>query len=216
MSYQYWSYLYYRDIHLHIHICCYCSLTYDYIVIFITFYFKLSGTMIFSQILNLFICGIFEPTLLLQQCYFYYIWFLIINNQATTERRRTIRCQLIFVREILTQTWTAWFQVIFENILLYPVSVSYWVGPDCGIFCILIVDIILRSSLLDFSLLRAINYHCNKGPICYVLPLYIQFCYGELSIFFLVLLSQDTPAYTYLMILFIDLQIYCYFDHILL
>ena len=42
---------------------------------------------------------------------------------------------------------------------------SDWPGPECGVFCLLIVDIIPRSVLVLFSLLRAINYHCNKGPV---------------------------------------------------
>ena len=51
------------------------------------------------------------------------------------------------------------------NTLLYPVSVVNFPGPERGVFCILIVNLISRSAPLVFSLLRAINYHYNKGPV---------------------------------------------------
>ena len=54
--------------------------------------------------------------------------------------------------------------------------------PKRGVFCISIVDIILRSSLVVFILLDKSNYHHNKGPFWYVLPLYSHYCYSELSI----------------------------------
>ena len=48
---------------------------------------------------------------------------------------------------------------------MYPISVSGCPGPECGIFCILIVDLIFRSALVLFSLLLARNYHYNKGTL---------------------------------------------------
>ena len=69
------------------------------------------------------------------------------------------------VKEILTQTLSAWIQLIFGNTLLHPVSVRDLPVPERGVFYILIVDIILRITLVVFSMLRAINYHDNKGPV---------------------------------------------------
>ena len=37
--------------------------------------------------------------------------------------------------------------------------------PERGVFFIYTVDIIPRSALVVFSLLRAINYHYNKRPV---------------------------------------------------
>ena len=50
---------------------------------------------------------------------------------------------------------------------MYPVSVLNYPGPERNIFCISIVDLILRSALVLFSLLREINYHYNKVPIIF-------------------------------------------------
>ena len=86
-------------------------------------------------------------------------------NQATTERWSTIEGHLKVTRKIFNQTKIAWIQVIFGNTLLYPVSLSNCPGPERGVLCISIVDIISRSTLVVFSLLRAINYHYNKGPL---------------------------------------------------
>ena len=38
-------------------------------------------------------------------------------------------------------------------------------GPERGILCILIIDIISKSALVLFSLLRASNYYYNKGAL---------------------------------------------------
>ena len=46
-----------------------------------------------------------------------------------------------------------------------PVSVSYWHGHECGLFCSLIVDIILKSAQVLFSLLLARNSQYNKEPV---------------------------------------------------
>ena len=86
-------------------------------------------------------------------------------NQMTTQRRITIGDKQIMFRYILTQTLIDWLQVIIGNTLLYPVSVNDCPGPEHGIFCILIVDPIFRSSLVLFSMLRVIYYHFNKGPL---------------------------------------------------
>ena len=71
---------------------------------------------------------------------------------------------MIVVRYILNQAQITWLQVIFVNTLLYPISMSNCLGPECGVFCISIVNLILRSVLVVFSLVSAINYHYNKGP----------------------------------------------------
>ena len=67
-------------------------------------------------------------------------------------------------------------------------------GPEHGVFSIYIFDLISRSDLVVFSLIRARNYHYNKGHVCYVFPFYIQYRYGNLSILFLILLLG---RYTY-------------------
>ena len=71
--------------------------------------------------------------------------------------------------------------MIFANTLLHPASVRNCPGSELGIFCISIVDIILRSVLVVFGLLRASNYHYNSGPICYVLPFYSTVSYQYCS-----------------------------------
>ena len=48
---------------------------------------------------------------------------------------------------------------------MYPVSFSDLPIPVHGVLFILIVDIISKSALLLFSLLCAIKYHYNKGPV---------------------------------------------------
>ena len=48
---------------------------------------------------------------------------------------------------------------------MYPVSVSYFPVPERGVFCILIVDIILRIALIVFSVLRERSYHYKKEPV---------------------------------------------------
>ena len=48
---------------------------------------------------------------------------------------------------------------------MYLVSGRNFPEPECCVFCILIVDLILEISLVFFSLLRAGNYHYNKGPL---------------------------------------------------
>ena len=45
-----------------------------------------------------------------------------------------------------------------------------------------------------FSLLRASDYFDRKWQVCYVLYLYNQYIYGELSISVLFVLLQDTSA----------------------
>ena len=55
--------------------------------------------------------------------------------------------------------------LISGNTLLYPVSLGYCPGHEDGFLCILIVDIIMRSSLIFLCLLRASNHHYNKGTL---------------------------------------------------
>ena len=88
----------------------------------------------------------------------------------------------------------AWLQVIFGNALLSPVSFSNFTGPERGIFCVSIFDIISRSVPVVFSMLRPSNYYYNKGPVCYVFSFYSHYCYSELSIFFLFILLWDTSS----------------------
>ena len=105
------------------------------------------------------------------------------------------------VREISTQIKTTWIQLIFGNALLQPTSVRKCPGPEYVVFCIEIVDITFIRSLAGFSLLRSMDYYYRKGPVCYILMFYSQYSYCELSILFLFILSQDTPAYVHLLLL---------------
>ena len=99
---------------------------------------------------------------------------------------------------------------------MYPVSVRDCPGPEHGVFCILIVNLISRRVLVLFSLLHAINYYYSKGPVYYVLTFNSNYGYSELSILFVFILFQDTPAWVHFLLLFIDLQRFCYFHHVLL
>ena len=40
-----------------------------------------------------------------------------------------------------------------------------FLGPERGVFCILIIDIILKSALVGFSLLRASDYYYKKWKV---------------------------------------------------
>ena len=200
-SYQYCSYLYYQEKHLRKYICFYCRLTYDDYVILNVFYFEMHISFHFSQItvqLWYFWTQAFnsrqrnpQPSMFDHQkqvqkpssCY---------PNQETSERLRTIIGWLIVMREILNQTYITWLQVKFGNIM-HPVSVSDWPGLERTIFFILIVYQIIRSALLLVILLCASNCHYNKGPVCYVFPFCIQYCYVELSKLLLFIWSQDKP-----------------------
>ena len=42
---------------------------------------------------------------------------------------------------------------------------SNFPGPECGVFCISIIDTIFRSALVLLSLLRASKYHYYNGPL---------------------------------------------------
>ena len=79
---QYCSYLYYRKIHLRRYIHCYYQPMYNNSVIFIMFYLNCHRTFILSQILNLFICGIFKHNLFAADKSIHYLRFLIINNKC--------------------------------------------------------------------------------------------------------------------------------------
>ena len=52
---------------------------------------------------------------------------------------------------------------------MYPVTARDCPGPERGVLCILIIDLILGSALVGFSLLHASNYYYKKGPVCYIL-----------------------------------------------
>ena len=94
----------------------------------------------------------------------------------------------------MTQIYITWLQLIFGNTLLYPISVRDFPGPEHSVFFIFIVDIISRSALVGFSRLHASGYYYRKGPVCFVLKFCSQYLYSELSILFLFILLQETPA----------------------
>ena len=115
VSYQYFSYLYYYDMHQCRYICCYFTLTYDDSVIYIMFHLKLSQSLCFSHKYRICSFVLFSKTIILQQTkkfiifHFWssetsaYIKFLL-SHKATTERKSTFGGWMIFGREILIQT----------------------------------------------------------------------------------------------------------------
>ena len=130
------------------------------------------GTFLLSKILNLFICGSFNYKFLQQ------------SKKSTTldfwSRKTSAETKFLFPKPI-NHLNTEYCQgsadhgeedfhldinfLVSGNTLLYPVSVSYCPGSEQDVFCISIIGIILRSALVLFSLLRASNYHNNKGTL---------------------------------------------------
>ena len=85
VSYQYCSYLYYHEIHLRRYIILYCPLTYDNFVIWLCFILSCHGNLLFSQRMNLCICGIFERNLFAANKEIHNLRFLIINNKCRNQ-----------------------------------------------------------------------------------------------------------------------------------
>ena len=81
MSYQYCSYLYYREIHLRRYICWYCTLIYKKFVILSCFILNCHRTFLFTQISNLLICGIFKHKNFTSDKAIHNLLCLIINNK---------------------------------------------------------------------------------------------------------------------------------------
>ena len=61
-------------------------------------------------------------------------------------------------------------------------------------------------ALVGFSLLCVIYYYNRKVLVCYVYSFYNPCSYGELSLYVFFMLSLDTPAEVYKLILYFDLQ----------
>ena len=78
-------------------------------------------------------------------------------HTENTEIQSTVGGRLIVVREIVTQIYISWLQLIFGNKLLHPISARNLSVLERGVFCIAIVDIILIRALL--------------GLVCYVLAI---------------------------------------------
>ena len=57
----------------------------------------------------------------------------------------------------------------------------------------MIFEIVSWSALVGFSLLYASDYYIRRVQVCYALTLNIQYIYGDLSILFSFILTQDTP-----------------------
>ena len=70
----------------------------------------------------------------------------------------------------------------------------------------MIVDLILRNALVQFSLLRVSYYYNLTEQVCYVYSVYELKSYSDLSIYVYFMLSQYTPAEVNFMILYFDLQ----------
>ena len=67
--------------HLHRYICCYCPLTDNEYVTLLGFILNSQGKVHLSQILDLFICAIFEHNLFAEDKEIYYLLLLIINKK---------------------------------------------------------------------------------------------------------------------------------------
>ena len=89
-------------------------------------------------------------------------------NIPGTPKQRTSKSRAVAG---ISQFWWTISQYIFNhqiqvncvNPLMYPVSVSDCTIPECGTLCILISDLTLKSALLLFTLLRAIQPHFKKS-----------------------------------------------------
>ena len=119
--------------------------------------------------------------------------------------------QMIVVRYIFTQTNIPWLQVIFGNTLLHTFSVRDCPGTDCGVFWIWIVDIISRSALLVFSLLRASSYHYKNGSLSYLFLLYKHYRFGELTIFYFFIIMRYTYVGIFTTIVYWNMMIMIFF-----
>ena len=56
-------------------------------------------------------------------------------------------------------------KINYFNLILYPVSVRYCPSFGCGILCILIGDLVSKSSLLFFTLWSARKPHFKNRPV---------------------------------------------------
>ena len=56
-------------------------------------------------------------------------------------------------------------QVNYVNPILYSVSVSNCPSPECGVLCILIGNLTVKSALLLFNILSASKLHFEKRPV---------------------------------------------------
>ena len=81
-----------------------------------------------------------------------YIWSAKKNSASTTGVRRLCwtRSYTVVNRQL---------QVNYVNTLLYPVSVRYFPSPRCGVLCIFIGDLTLKSALLLCTLLSTRKNH---------------------------------------------------------
>ena len=157
---------------------CYCPLTYDdnhilvmlyitmsYIIVLLT-NFESVGSLVFSVKIFQFSQKVTYSLSrnIDQQQHFKFnnsYYFKVVNTKSWIN----IRGQPIVMIQIFNQTETDRLEVNYGNALLYTVSVIDCLRPGSSVLCILIVDIILKSALILFSLLRVSNYHYNKGPL---------------------------------------------------
>ena len=148
VSYQYFSYLYYRDIHLHRYILCYFLLTYDDYVILIMFYFK----PWFSYKCQIWSFVVFLRTTFCSRQSDPLPSIMIISNKC--------RNQVPVIK--VSQHWNKEYYrrsadccegdldldincLDSDNLWKYttvPIQCEKWVKSECGIFCILVIDII--------------------------------------------------------------------------
>ena len=65
--------------------CCYCLLIYDYSIIVLCFIISSHRMFLFFQILNLFICDIFEPNCFASDNAIHKLQLLIINTKYSNQ-----------------------------------------------------------------------------------------------------------------------------------
>ena len=82
VSYQYFSYLYYYDMHQCRYICCYFTLTYDDSVIYIMFHLKLSQSLFFLTNIEYVHLCYFKHNNFAADKEIHYFPFLILRNKC--------------------------------------------------------------------------------------------------------------------------------------
>ena len=175
------------------------------ILLFVScFIINCCGTLIFSQISDLFICAIFEHNNFEAAKEIHYFWFFILNNKC--------RYQVPVITQ--NNNWNTeqycglanCCEEDLESDIYCLDSVNLWQYTTVLCQCerlpwtwtwfLLYFEhlSLFEKQPVSVSLLCASNYHDNKVTVCDVFPQFSNYCYGELSILFLFILPWDTPV----------------------
>ena len=161
---------------------CNCLVIYDDYVIVLCFFLNCHRTYIFSQIPNLFICGILKHNFFAADKATHWLQFLIINNKyrikvfviKASDKWKTVlyRGSADSWKGDCESDLNSLASGNIRNTLLYPTGVSDSPGPARDIFSIAIVDLIFRSALVRFNILRPSYYYNTTRLVCYVYLVY--------------------------------------------